>query len=205
MYLTSVFFKMRLLFTILMLTSLWSCSSLKSLSPKEYLDWYSSTGFGWKGIDTIQDFTCAMRLFPKEADIAKCALQDCESKETLIERLQTKDETLDFIIEFTSLKLNTGIFDVPGSTGSSRTDRIMYFSSGIKNDIKGITNTGDTLICQSVLYEPSLPQKARILISLEDSKKSINQIMITDRAISGEIIRFYIPELSNKSIPTLKL
>ena len=149
-----------------MLTSLWSCSSLKSLSPKEYLDWYSSTGFGWKGIDTIQDFTCAMRLFPKEADIAKCALQDCESKETLIERLQTKDETLDFIIEFTSLKLNTGIFDVPGSTGSSRTDRIMYFSSGIKNDIKGITNTGDTLICQSVLYEPSLLKTVKLVSTI---------------------------------------
>ena len=81
----------------------------------------------------------------------------------------------------------------------------MYFSSGIKNDIKGLTKNGDTLPCQGVLYEPSLPQKARILISLEKSNNSINQIIITDRIITGEVIRFSIPELTNKSIPTLKL
>lgn len=206
MYLISVFFKMRLLFTLLVLSTFISCSTLnKSMSPKDYLIWYSAKEFGWKGIDTVQEMTCMMRLFPQEVDIAKCALQNCESKETLLERLSGIDESIDFIIEFASLKTNISIFDIAGSIGSSRADRVMYFSSSIKNDIKGITITGDTLVCQSVLYEPSLPQKARILISLEGSKKPIDQIIITDRIISGETIRFPIPQLTNKSIPTLKL
>jgi len=206
MYLILVFFKMRLLFTLLIVSSCVSCSSLnKSLGPKDYLDWYSAKDFAWKGIDTIQDLTCAMRLFPRELDIAKCALENCESKEVLIERLSDKTETIDFMIEFASLKMNTSVFDIDGPISSSRADRIMYFSNGIKNDIKGLTVNGDTLACQSVLYEPSLPQKARMLISLEGSKKSINQIIITDRIISGEVIRFPIPELTNRSIPTLKL
>ena len=198
---------MRLVTCIFIISVLMGCASLnKSLNPVNYLSWYSSTDFGWKGLDTVQGtMMCTMRLFPKEVDIAKCALENCENKETLKDQLAIKEETVDFIIEFASLKPGISLFELPGTVNSSRAERIMYFSSGIKNDIKGITSSGDTLVCESVLYEPSLPQKARILISIEKSKKSMNQLLIRDRIISGETIRFSIPELTNKTIPTLKL
>jgi hypothetical protein len=197
---------MRLLLIISLLIILSAgCSSLKPMSPKEYLNWYAAKDFGWKGMDTIQDITCAIRLFPKEVTIAMCAIQNCETKEVLTERLSSKDETYDFMIEFSSLKPNTSIFDVPGSGAYSKSDKVLYLSNGIKKDIKGITVAGDTVSCQNVLYEPSIPQKARLLVTLENTKKNINQFIITDHMVSGEMIRFHIPELTHKSLPTLKL
>lgn len=202
-----MFSKMRLAIILFSIPTLMACSSMKrSMNPETYLSWYASPNFGWKGIDTIQEtMTCAMRLLPKEVTIAQCALESCETKETLQKRLSSMDETIDFIVEFTSLKTNISLFDLPGKISSSRADRVMYFSSGIRQDIKVLTLTGDTLECTGVLYEPAAPQKARILVSIEKSKKSMYQLLIKDQMISGEIIRFSIPELTYKTIPTLKL
>ncbi|MNJ83548.1 hypothetical protein D3C87_09690 [compost metagenome] len=175
------------------------------MNPKDYLGWYQSKEFGWKGIDTIQNVICGIRLFPKEVSIARCAIDNCESKEILKERSAAKTDYFEFILEFASLKPNESIFDLPGRLGTSRPDRVTYFSSAIKNDIKGLTSLGDTVECQSVIYEPSLPQKARMLINLEMTKKSIVEIIITDRIISGETFHFNLPELTDKSIPSLKL
>lgn len=204
MYLILVFSKMRLLLNVSLLILCAGCNSLKSMGPQDYLDWYSSKEFAWKGTDTLADISCSIRLFPMELSIARCAVQECEPKEVLKERLSGKDETIEFMIEFSGIKPNTSVFDVPG-TKYSKTDKILYLSNGIKDDIKGITSTGDTIICQHVLYEPSIPKKARLLITLEETKKNISRLIIKDRQITGETISFRIPELNHKSIPTLKL
>jgi hypothetical protein len=175
------------------------------MSPQAYLNWYASKEFSWKGTDTVGDISCSMRLFPTELNIAKCCLQECEAKELLSERLSEKDESIEFMIEFSSLKPNTSVFDVSGPTNYSKTDKVLYLSNGIKNDIRGITTTGDTIVCEHVLYEPSIPQKAHLLVTLEETKKKICQLIIKDRMITGELILFRIPELNYQSIPTLKL
>lgn len=175
------------------------------MDPQAYVDWYSSKEFAWKGTDTLADISCSVRLFPMELGIAMCALQECETKEVLAESLSGKDETIEFMIEFSSIKSNNSVFDASGSTNYSKTDKILYLSNTIKTDIKGITSAGDTINCQHVLYEPSIPKKARLLITLEETKKNICQLIIKDRMITGELILFRIPELNRKSIPTLKL
>lgn len=205
MYLTSRFSNMRYSFVILFLLLLACGTAKKSMTPKEYLNWYQSKDFGWKGMDSTEQIACAIRLFPKEIMVAKCAVDDCETKETLKERLASEEGTFDFLLELSSLKPGESIFDVRGEVGSSRSDRVLYFSNSIKNDIKGLTLSGDTVECTGVIYEPTLPQKARILINLEASKKSIVEIMITERIISGHAFHFKIPELTKKSIPSLKL
>lgn len=175
------------------------------MNPKDYLSWYQSKEFAWKGVDTIQNIICGIRLFPKEVSIAKCAMDNCEPKETLKERSADNTESFEFIVEFAGLKPNESIFDLPGKLGTSHSDRVIYFSSEIKKDIKGLTLSGDTVECQHVIYEPSLPQRARMLIDLEVGKKGIVEIIVTDGIISGETFHFRIPELTNKSIPSLKL
>lgn len=197
---------MRNLYTLVFLLVLTGCSVVKkSMNPKDYLDWYQSKEFGWKGMDTIQNVICGIRFFPKEVSIAKCAIDNCEPKETLKERSADKTESFEFIVEFASLKPTESIFDLSGKLGTSPSDRVIYFSSEIKKDIKGLTLSGDTVECQSVIYEPSLPQRARMLIDLEAGKKGIIEIIVTDRIISGETFHFSIPELTNKSIPSLRL
>lgn len=197
--------KMRLLVIAPLLIFFASCSSTKSMGPQAYLNWYASPDFTWKGIDTINDISCMMRLVPKEMNIAKCAIDDCEPKDSLAKQLSHRNETIEFIIEFSSLKINTDVFEAGHLNTYTKTDKILYLSNGIKYDIKAITAAGDTLACQNILYEPSIPRKARLLATLESTKKSISQLIIKDRMITGEAIVFHIPGLNPKSIPTLKL
>lgn len=196
------------LFFFLVLSVFVSCSTTRkvaSMNPESYLKWYSSPEFSWKNNDTLNGIFYAVRFFPKEYDIAKCAITHCEKKDVLLKDLNSKNNSYSFILDLSCLEFSKDIFSYPSRTGMAAADKKMYLNNTIKGDIVAISKSNDTIKCVSAMYEASTPMRARVLFELEHTEKTITKIIFKDRMLNNSIIEFSFPELAQKQVPTLSL
>ncbi|MNK00318.1 hypothetical protein D3C87_181010 [compost metagenome] len=199
---------MKYLLTGLSLSLFLSClyaQKAGKLTPESYVKWCSSPDFLWKGKDTLEGISYAVRFIPKQYDIAKCALNHCEKKEVLINDLKAIGNSYGFMLELSCLEFSKDLFSFPSKTGMNSNSRKMYLSQYIKGDLVGITSTNDTIKCTSAIYEANMPTRVRVLFELENTPKPITKIVFRDRMINNKPIAFIIPELTNKHLPTLNL
>ncbi|MNJ86432.1 hypothetical protein D3C87_39280 [compost metagenome] len=178
---------------------------IKKLSPDAYVNWCSSPDFAWKNKDTLNGITYAVRFVPDQYDIAKCALSRCETKEVLLNDLNSKDKFGSFVLDLACLEFSKDLFSYPSQTGMNAAERKIYLSNLIKEDLIGISRSNDTIRCTSVIYETNIPTRARVIFELEKSNAPITKLVFTDRMINNSLIEFSIPELTKKNIPDLNL
>lgn len=186
-----------------MLTLITSCGTTqKRMSPKEYLNWYGSESFVWKASDTVGGMIYSLRFLPREVDFARSALGDTPDLASLRKAYSEKSHTRTFMLEFKSAQWNTDMFSY---SDYSKSEMITYLSSTIREDLKGITLKGDSLDCVSIIYEPVLSSRIRLLFTLDSSTDGLAGILFRDRLFSGHPHTFSIQPLTDKLIPSLKL
>jgi hypothetical protein len=185
-----------------------SCSTstkVAKLDPESYVKWCYSPEFSWKNSDTLNGIAYSVRFVPGEYDIAACALKHCETKESLINDLNSKNNFYSFFLDFVCEDFSRDLFSYPGKTGMNAADRKIYLNNHIKKDIVGITTSNDTISCVSTIYEVNISNRARVIFELEDTEKTLTKIILKDKMINNAVIEFSITELSKKKIPTLNL
>lgn len=172
------------------------------MKPKDYLNWYASDSFVWKTSDTVGNLIYSIRFLPREVDLARSAVSDNPDIPSLRKTYSEKTNTKTFMLEFKSLQWNTDMFSY---SDYSKSDMITYLSSSIKGDLKGLTVKGDSLDCLSIIYEPGLSSRIRLLFTLDSSTDGLKEILFTDRLFSGKPHIFSFVPITHKSIPSLKL
>lgn len=200
---------MKNLIILLTLSSLLliGCMTSKNikLEPEPFLKWYSSEKNMFKSADTINDICYLFASYPKEVPIALCAINKCESKEELSSDLKAKSETRTYLFELTSLNPRKDLF-ASTSGQLSKDNEILYLNNGIKNDLKALSEKGDTLKCVSASYEPLLASKFRLIIDFESpGSGAIDHIIYTDRLMSRSQIKFDFSKTTHSNFPLLNL
>lgn len=176
------------------------------LEPENYLKWYGSAENVHTASDTVGELVYNLRLFPKEVNIALCAMKQCEPKDVLVASLEERTTITSFLFEIRGVNTQKDFFSIAGVSGISKNDRVMYLTSGIKEDLKGLSAHGDTLNCVSVMYEPTIKGQAKLVIDIDNPKQYvIREVIYSDRVISGSRISLKMPVSSNSNIPTLNL
>lgn len=195
-----------LLALVMLLNS--ACSGLRktpSLAPDAYLKWYASSENKWFSQDTINNLLFKVRVYPKEVNIAICAMDHCEPKETLLTDLKRKEEINSFLLEIKGLKSGKEDLFSPAVQMNS-TDKALYLSNGIKKDLFAFSSGKDTLFCNSVIYEPSIPGNIKLLIDFHNpDHQSISRIVFNDRSLSMVPVEFLLLPSDHSNFPTLNL
>ncbi len=194
-----------MLFFISVFVSCGTSTKVAKLDPEAYVKWCYSPEFSWKNSDTLNGISYSVRFVPQEYNIAACALKHCEKKEVLMEDLNSKNNAYGFFLDLVCLDFSRDLFSYPSRTGMDAADRKIYLNNHIKKDIVGISDSNDTIVCVSAIYEASIPNRARVIFELEDTEKTLTKIILKDRMINNSAIEFSIPELTKKKIPTLNL
>jgi hypothetical protein len=176
------------------------------LEPESFLQWYSSDDNSFKSSDTLNGICYTMLSYPQEVSIAICAINKCESKETLMTDLKNKTQLNTYLLELKNLNSTGDLFSVGASKRMSRNEQIIYLNNDIKDDLKALTRSGDTLMCVSVIYEPLLANTFRLMIDFESSNSaSIDRIIYADRLINSSQIEFQFTKNNYSNFPLLNL
>lgn len=200
--------KMHYYFVALLIFLIIGCSNLRkrpALAPDAYLKWYGSTENKWYSQDTVNNLVFKVKVYPKEVNIALCALNRCEPKETLLASLKQKEEINSFLLDIKGIK--SGREDLfSHSAQMSSTDKILYLSNEIKKDLFAFSSDNDTLFCNSVIYEPSIPGNIKLLIDFHNpDHQSITRILFNDRLLSMVPVEFLLLPSDHSNFPTLNL
>jgi hypothetical protein len=185
-----------------------SCSSLRkgpSLAPEDYLKWYGSAENRWFSQDTVNDLVFKMKLYPKEVNIARCALDHCESKETLLTDLKKEESVTSFFLEVKALKGGKEDLFSPAAQMNA-TDKALYLSNGIKKELFAFSSGKDTIFCNSVIYEPAIPGKIRLLVDFNNpDHQTITRILFNDNSFTMTPMEFLLLLPDHQNFPTLNL
>ncbi|AEA42443.1 hypothetical protein [Fluviicola taffensis] len=176
------------------------------LEPESFLKWYSSEENSFKSSDTLNGICYSISAYPQEVSIAICAMNKCEPKQTLETDLKNKSQLNTYLLELTNLNSKGDLFSLGASKGMSRNEQLIYLNNDIKYALKAVTESGDTLVCVSVIYEPLLANSFRLMIDFESSKSvSIDRIIYADRLINNSLIEFQFKNNNRSNFPHLNL
>lgn len=191
-------------FIILLIFLISSCSvERKAISPEKYSKWYSSSDFKYRKTDTLNELIYSVSFFPKEIEIANCALNSCKTKSELIEMQHKKTDNYEFIFQIQTKKWSDLIANYCNQEGVAN-DIYTYFTSDVYKNIYAISSSDDTLKCLGALYEPVTQDRIRFLFTIEGTFP-LKKILFEDKLFSGVLKIFELPELDINKIPTLKL
>ncbi|TSJ46560.1 hypothetical protein [Fluviicola chungangensis] len=142
---------------------------------------------------------------PREINIARCALDHCEPKEILLEELKRDVAVTSFMFEVKALRGGKEDLFFPQS-GMNSTDKALYLSGGIKKELFAFSSGQDTIFCNSVIYEPSIPGYIRILVDFDNpAHQPIKRIVFNDHSLSMVPVEFQFLPAANSNFPTLNL
>ena len=184
------------------------CSSLKktlSLTPAEYLKWHASADNKFVCQDTANNLVFRIKAYPKEVNIARCALDHCEPKETLLKELKQEESVTSFMLEVRGLNSSKEDLFSPAA-GMNSSDKALYLSGGIRKELFAFSSDRDTIFCNSVIYEPSIPGHIRLLIDFDNPEhQPIKRILFNDHSLSMIPVEFQFSPSANSNFPTLNL
>lgn len=185
-----------------------SCSSLRKgplLVPEDYLKWYGSSENKWFSQDTVNDLVFKMKLYPKEVNIARCAINHCESKETLVTDLKKEESVTSFFLEVNGLTGEKEDLFSPLARMNS-TDKVLYLSNGIKRELFAFSSNKDTLFCNSVIYEPTISGRIRLLVDFNNpDNQTITRVLFNDHSFTMAPMEFLFWSSDYPNFPTLNL
>ncbi len=200
----SLFFKISIVFFVSMLIV--SCGTMKrKLGSNQYLAWYNQPTNGTVFVQEQESVKTTLKYYPLECDAARCAIDNCLSKEEIKEQLKSPEQKLVFKLKFETP--NLGLFEYKESALLPKNERLEYFSFHMKKDIQLITKLGDTIPCSNMLFEHTPPEIPMGLFEIVFSGVSLDQlhsITIHNKAISVDQVLFDFSK-TKFNLPQIKI
>ena len=181
-----------------------SCSTGRNaLSPEEYVAWYRSESYPYRDTVVKNGVVYVLEGIPAGLDLSRqFRAGKITAGELKTASEEDKDAGLSFELTIILPHSGTDIYSFASGNTSENIDRHHYFAFDMKNDLRAVGKTGDSLACGFFLQERLIGNFPKARFSFDFGRNIPKEVVFNDRIFSGQPVLFTLS--NHQPLPGLK-
>jgi hypothetical protein len=171
------------------------------MDPQEYVSWHASGKYPFRDTVTQKDIVYTLERVPEELWLARNIqsrkITAAEAKEAYG---SDPDAPTSYQLTVHLPTQGQDVLSYNRHSSETNSERMSYFSFGMKNDLFLLDASGDTIPCSGFLYERGMSNhpRATFLVDFNETK-DLRKLCLRDRYLSEELVVFDLTGFSAKA------